>query len=95
MAIGLSPYTFPQEKYFQIPEEKKTLGPYRGVAGRTLPAWCPQARQCRKEGSSVTLDKVPIPPVIRAAWDTAVAMSTGCISQCGAHMVLLTKQKAG
>ncbi|XP_052608015.1 rho GTPase-activating protein 7 isoform X4 [Peromyscus californicus insignis] len=40
VAIGLSPYTFPQEKYFHVPEEKH-FALTRVLAGRTTAAGSP------------------------------------------------------
>lgn len=61
-----------------------------------LPARSPQARQCRKEGSSVTLDKVPVPPTSdKRSLGHSSHYKHRLLSQCRVHMVLLTKQKTG
>lgn len=48
---------------------KKATSPLQGWSWQHLCGWV-SSRHCRKKGSSVTLDDMPVPAAIRAAWGT-------------------------
>lgn len=50
--------------------KKKTTSPLQGCSWQDHCRWV-SSSHCRKKGSSVTLDNVPVPPVIRAAGGTS------------------------
>lgn len=81
VVIGLSPYTFPQEWPFHVPEEENISGEDVLLAGLVCSS---QLCCCRNKGSSMRLDDMPV-PTIRRAWNTSMSPHTiGPISQCRA-----------